>query len=188
MSALAQITVGLAGAVRLAKLDTSGFDYFEDTTDAFWRSFLAAWVVAPLFVLYLIVGYLSTDHVDSFAHYLIIELLAYAIAWLAFPLVMLNLARPLDREDRVVRYLVAFNWISVVQNAVYMPIVILGITGALGDGLANMMALVVFLWVLGLTFFVTRKALELPAATTAGIVVMDLLLGVLIETVTNRVA
>lgn len=187
MSPLAYIAVGLAGAVRLVRFDTSGLDYFGDTPADFWRSFLAAAAVAPLFLIYLILGFIQAPPADTgFGHYVIIQFLAYAIAWLTFPLVLLHLAVPLGREDKAVRYIVAYNWVSVVQNAVYLPIIILGMTGALSPGITNFLALVALMWVLGLTFFVTREALEVPAPTAAGIVVMDLLLGLLIESLTGR--
>ena len=180
------ISVGLSGAVRLVKLDSQGFDYFGDTAADFWRSFLAAALVAPLFLLYLVIRYAETDTDGSFPVYIAAQVLAYVIAWLAFPLVMLHLAPVLQREDKVIRYLVAYNWLSAIQNGVYLPVVMLGITGTFAQGLSNFLAMVALMWVLGLTLFVTHKALEVPLGTAGGVVVMDLLLGVLIEVLTSR--
>ncbi len=186
MHMLAYISVGLSGAVRLVKLDSQGFDYFGDTAADFWRSFLAATLVAPLFLLYLVIRYVGSDTDGSFPVYIAAEMLAYVIAWLAFPLVILYLAPVLRKEDRVIRYLVAYNWLSVIQNGIYLPVVMLGITGTFAQGLSNFLAMLALMWVLGTTLFVTRKALEVPLGTAAGIVVMDLLLGVLIEVLTSR--
>ncbi|MEK9724307.1 MAG: hypothetical protein VW405_12620 [Rhodospirillaceae bacterium] len=190
MSPRAHIAVGLAGAVRLVKMDTTGFDYLGKTTADFWRSFLAAAVVAPLFLLYLVIRYVSLGGGSDgpILGYLAVQGLAFAIAWLAFPTVMISLAVPLGRTDRVVHYLVANNWVSVLQNAVYLPIIILGLTGSIPAGFANMLAFVALLWVLALTWFVTKEALDLPGSTAAGIVVMDLLLGLVIEVLTDRAA
>jgi len=182
----ARITVGLAGALHLVKLDVRGLDYFGDTTEDFWNSFLSAALVAPVFILYLVIRYVGTDDGGSFPVYLLAQMMSYAIAWLVFPLVMLHLAPVLQREDKMVRYLVAYNWVSVLQNAVYLPIIILGITGTFAQGISNFLAMIALMWVLGLTLFVTRKALDIPFGTAAGIVVMDLLLGVLVEVLTGR--
>ena len=183
---VAYISVGLSGAVRLVKLDSQGFDYFGDTAADFWRSFLAAALVAPLFLLYLVIRYVESDTDGSFPVYIAAQVLAYVIAWLAFPLVILYLAPVLQKEDKVVRYLVAYNWLSVIQNGVYLPVVMLGITGTFAQDLSNFLAMIALIWVLGITLFVTRKALEVPLGTAAGIVVIDLLLGVLIEVLTSR--
>ena len=182
----AYISVGLSGAVRLVRLDTQALAYFGDTAADFWRSFLAAAVVAPLFLLYLVIRFFESETGGSFPAYLFAQMLAYAIAWLAFPLVMLYAAPVLQKEDRMVRYLVAYNWLSLIQNGVYLPVVMLGITDTLAQGLSNFLALIALIWVLGMTLFVTRKALEVPFGMAAGIVVMDLLLGVLIEVLTSR--
>lgn len=182
----AYISVGLSGAVRLVRLDTQALAYFGDTAADFWRSFLAAAAVAPLFLLYLVIRFFESETGGSFPAYLFAQMLAYAIAWLAFPLVMLYAAPVLQKEDRMVRYLVAYNWLSLIQNGVYLPVVMLGITGTLAQGLSNFLAMIALIWVLGMTLFVTRKALEVPFGMAAGIVVMDLLLGVLIEVLTSR--
>ena len=183
---VAYISVGLSGAVRLVKLDTQGFDYFGDTAADFWRSFLAAALVAPLFLLYLVIRYVESDTDGSFPVYIAAQILAYVITWLAFPLVILYLAPVLQKENKAVRYLVAYNWLSVIQNGVYLPVVMLGITGTFAQDLSNFLAMIALIWVLGITLFVTRKALEVPLGTAAGIVVMDLLLGVLVEVLTSR--
>ena len=182
----AYISVGLSGAVRLVRLDTQALAYFGDTAADFWRSFLAAAAVAPLFLLYLVIRFFESETGGSFPAYLFAQMLAYAIAWLAFPLVMLYAAPVLQKEDRMVRYLVAYNWLSLIQNGVYLPVVMLGITGTFAQGLSNFLAMIALIWVLGMTLFVTRKALEVPFGMAAGIVVMDLLLGVLIEVLTSR--
>ena len=182
----AYISVGLSGAVRLVRLDTQALAYFGDTAADFWRSFLAAAAVAPLFLLYLVIRFFESETGGSFPTYLFAQMLAYAIAWLAFPLVMLYAAPVLQKEDRMVRYLVAYNWLSLIQNGVYLPVVMLGITDTLAQGLSNFLALIALIWVLGMTLFVTRKALEVPFGMAAVIVVTDLLLGVLIEVLTSR--
>tara|TARA_B000000441_G_C21433914_1_gene172702 strand:+ start:282 stop:512 length:231 start_codon:yes stop_codon:yes gene_type:complete len=66
----AYISVGLSGAIRLIKLDSQGLDYFGDTTADFWRSFLAAAVVAPLFLLYLVIRYVGSDTDGSLPVYI----------------------------------------------------------------------------------------------------------------------
>ena len=182
----AYISVGLSGAVRLVRLDTQALAYFGDTAADFWRSFLAAAAVAPLFLLYLVIRFFESETGGSFPTYLFAQMLAYAIAWLAFPLVMLYAAPVLQKEDRMVRYLVAYNWLSLIQNGVYLPVVMLGITGTFAQGLSNFLAMIALIWVLGMTLFVTRKALEVPFGMAAVIVVTDLLLGVLIEVLTSR--
>ena len=104
-------------------------------------------MVIPLFLLYLVIRFVGSDTDSSFPAYLVAQLLAYAIAWLAFPLIMLYVA-PILQEDKVVRYLVAYNWLSTIQNGVYLPVVILGITGTFAQGLSNSLAVITLMWIL----------------------------------------
>jgi len=119
------IVHGVAGALRLAKFDADALDDFDTTHTGFWRSFYAALLILPLFWLFLATRFVSSPPEAPFVHFMIIQTLAYAIAWLAFPVVMATVVRFLDRDEHFIRYIVAYNWISVLQNGVYLPIIIL---------------------------------------------------------------
>ncbi|MDD9876343.1 MAG: hypothetical protein OXR84_02750 [Magnetovibrio sp.] len=182
----ADVAAGIAGAIKLARFDPDGFEHFDTSITGFWRSFLAAVVIAPLFMVLLVIRYIAEPTAGSFLHYIILECEAYVIAWFAFPLIVAYLSRALGKEDRYLGYIVAYNWAAVAQSVVYLPIVILGMTGALPQGIASVFALVAIFWILSLTFFVTRHAFDVAPGTAAGIVFMDFLLGMVIESTTNR--
>ena len=117
--------------------------------------------------------------------YLAIQTIAYVIAWVAFPLVMDRLVRVVDRDNCYIRYIVPYNWISVIQNAVYLPIVILGTIGTLAPETSNGLAFVTLVWVLVYSWFVTRTALDVPGYVAGGLVTVDLLLSVLINAIAD---
>lgn len=181
-----EVATALTGALRLARFDADGMAYFDLTPAGFWRSFWAAALVAPFFFLLLLLRHMEADSAGAFVHDMSIELLAYAIAWLAFPVVMASLSRRLDCQQRYLPYIVAYNWCGAVQNAVYLPIAILGFTGALSAALANAMALAAILWVLAFSFFVARTVLGVSGTTAFGIVALDLVMGMVIDAMTNR--
>jgi len=100
MLPVADISVGIAGAARLARFDLEGFEYFDNSIHGFWQSFYAAVVIAPLFLILILIQYLTTEGGGPFLHYLIIEGLAYFIAWPAFPLILLFvLVSPGPRDE-----------------------------------------------------------------------------------------
>ena len=49
------ISAALLGALHLARFDAVGIKYFEPTLAGFWRSFWAAGLVAPFFLLLLLI-------------------------------------------------------------------------------------------------------------------------------------
>lgn len=183
MVSLREIVTSLYGAYRLARFDAKGMDFFDASAGGFWRSFWAAVLVAPVYLFLLMVRYSSESGEVSLSHFLTVEAMAYVIAWLAFPVVMASLARTLDREAFFIRYIVAYNWAAVLQNALYLPIAILASAGVLADNVANMLGLMALSVVVIYTWFVTRTALEVAAGTAAGIVGLDFLLSILINAV-----
>ncbi len=142
--------------------------------------------MAPFYAVLLVMRYAAdTTGVGAF-RFASVEAIAYIIAWVAFPLVMVSLARVLDREERYLGYIVAYNWASVLQNAVYMPVVMLGLTGTVPVNAANALILIVLSVVLVYTWFITWTALNVGAGTAAALVALDFVLSVLINAVASE--
>ena len=175
----------LYGAYRLARLDAGGLAYFDCSLGGFWRSFYAAAFIAPFFTLLLALRYADGTMAASPLRYAAIESIAYVIAWVAFPVVMLTVVQMLDREKRLVSYIVAYNWAAVLQNALYLPILIMGITGVLAVNVANGLVWLALVLILIYTWFITKTALEVSAAAAAGVVALDLVLSIFTTSVAD---
>ncbi len=173
----------LYGAYRLARLDAGGLVYFDASLGGFWRSFYAAAFVAPFFTLLLALRYADGMVAASPLRYAVIESIAYVIAWVAFPVIMLTVVQMLDRERRLVGYIVAYNWAAVLQNALYLPIPMMGITGVLAVNVANGLGMLALVLILVYTWFITKTALEVSAAAAAGVLALDLGLSIFITSV-----
>ena len=173
----------LYGAYRLARLDAGGMAYFDASIGGFWRSFFAAVVVAPFYALLIEMRYRTGVVEAAAARFAAVEIIAYVIAWVAFPLAMVSVARVLEREERYLGYIVAYNWAAVLQNALYLPIAMIGVAGGVGAGSANAAGLVALFLILGYSWFVARTALAVAAGTAAAVVALDLVLGVVINSV-----
>ena len=176
-----EVTRALYGAYRLARLDKAGMAYFEISAEGFWKSFFAAVIVAPLYVLFLLLHYQAGDISAPFVRYISVEAISYVITWVLFPLVMAGLTKFLRCEAKFIAYIVAYNWASVWQNAFYLPIQILIAAGVLSAEAGSSIGIAVLMAVLFYIWFITRTALEVTASTAAAIVVIDLLLTVLVN-------
>ena len=113
------------GAVRLAQGKRDGMSLFGDSETDFWQSFYAAIIVAPLFFIFISLqsntGVRSALSVNFYA----IHVISYVVGWVLFPLVMIHLVKTIGRQQFYIRLIVAYNWASVVQNAVFLPFAIL---------------------------------------------------------------
>jgi len=177
----------LYGAFRLARLDPSGLDFFDNSVRGFWNSFFAAVLVLPFYLVLTAMRHSVLETAVPFGRFFAIEMIAYVIAWVAFPLVMASLTRTLEREDRYIRYIVAYNWAAVWQNALYMPVAMLSVGGVLAPAGANALGFLALALIVIYVWFVTRTALKVTAGMAAGIVGIDFLLSILINSVASGI-
>jgi hypothetical protein len=171
------IRQGLGAAWRLARLDISAMRLFDRTPDGFLRSFLAAAIVAPIYLLDLEPRLPADDALHAF----LVEALRYVVGWLAFPLLAYYLARYVAREERWLGYVVAYNWLSV-----YLSLFLLGRLVLreleLGAAVDTVYGIVTIGMTLFYLHFLARGALVITSAQAAGFVASDVALSFAIVT------
>jgi hypothetical protein len=184
---LAEIVRSTYGAWRLAHADPSGMSYFDATEEGFWRSFRVAILVAPAYALLVAFNYAGPP-IDAGAaplsaglpRIVAVEAIAYALNWIAYPLAAYYLAQALDREREYVGYIVAYNWSSVVQLALLVPVdaittwELLPLPIALALWTASLLAVLAYAW------FIAKTALKVTGLIAAALVAMGFLLEFLI--------
>lgn len=181
MPTLHEIVTSLYGACRLARLDPDGMSFFDTSVGGVWRSFFAAILIAPFYALLLAIRFpLDGGGVDPL-RFGVAEGLAYVMSWVAYPVVMITLTQMMGCWERFPAYLVAYNWSMVLQNALFLPIGILGATGAIPADAASFLWLIALVVVLVYIWFIARTALDLPPFTCAAIVALDIALSFLIS-------
>ncbi len=171
----------LYGAYRLALLAPAGMGFFRNTPGAFWRSFRAALLIAPFYVVLLSMRYAVGEVTTPFGRFMVIEAIAYVIAWVAFPVMMDGLATLMDRRQHYIRCIVAYNWAAVLQNMLYLPLAMLSVSGVLPPGSGGFLGFVILLAVMGYTWFVIRTALDIPGSRAFALVGIDFALSLLIN-------
>lgn len=188
-----EIRSSLEAAGRLFLFDAGAMRLFTMSIGGFWRSFLAAAIAAPVFVVIVILqdGLLRANaktptDIPPLGPRLALELLSYPLSWVLFPLAMIGLVRLLKITDRYVPYIIAYNWANVIVVLLGLVPLLLYMTGLLDPraGLAAMAVLriviMVYLW------FIARTALGVPGFTAAGLVAIDVLLSILMEGLLDR--
>src|SRR3546814_19280578 len=93
---------------------------------------------------------------------------------------MVYVTRLIGREAQYVPYIVAANWCSAIPIALFGVLAILGASGAVGPGIADFLALVALLWALSFQWFVARTVLAVGGLAAAGVIVLDLIIGIMI--------
>lgn len=179
----AEIHAGIFGAWRLARRDPKGLAWINDSPLGFWHSFWAAALVFPgVMALEILTGGFGEN---PGVRAITVKLIAYAIDWTAFPLLMIFVADSLGRFHRYWRYGAAYNWASVVQVGLMLPITSVAVLTQSPLAILLYQALIVLL----LTYraYIAHIALEVGLGTAIGITFMDVLLALLLENISNRV-
>jgi hypothetical protein len=170
---LAEIGPAVFGAWRLAQFDAGGMRYFDQSLRGFWRSFRVAVLVAPLYALLVYFDLNGAKGLAGWFSILVGESIGYVINWTAFPLLMFYLCEAIDRRDRYLGFIVAYNWSSVIQLAVMVPALAIDWLGILPHSvtgailIAANIALAVYEW------FIVRTALNLSPIAAVAITGLD---------------
>jgi hypothetical protein len=189
----AEIARALKGSWRLLLGDERAMAWFDTSIDGFWRSFRVILLVLPVPLVELAAQRSLPDavHLDPKVFegpfYWIVGLLAYVVAWIAFPIVLALLAKPLGVSRAYVPYMVARNWttlVAAVPSFVFTGLFALGVIplGVLGP--LNLAALAFGLYY---AWLVTRIACAVPMGLAAGLVALDFLLTLVVYRVADRV-
>ncbi len=179
-----EISRSVYGAWRLAHLDAGGMAYFDLSIGGFWRSFGAAAVTLPLYIYFVAVTFEGTDATMSV--FVLVKALAYAVGWIALPVVMIGLAPLLGLSARYIDFIVVTNWGSVLRSALFVPINTLAGFGDAATGFGAMLYFVTMAAALAYQWFITRTSLQTNGVTASGLVIVDLLLGFLIVILFDR--
>ena len=173
MPSWAEIRILLGGAVRLAKFDIRGLDVFGNTPKDAGTSFYAAVLVAPMYLLWANLHGSGLPEKYSFLHTGLFETLSYAVGWMIFPLCMWYFSGVLDCRKRFFHFLTAYNWVSVIQNGLFMGMDLLFWMTSASDSARGFFGMVLLVYVLIYGTFVARTALALPLGQVIAVVVLD---------------
>ena len=179
------VAAALYGAWRLLRFDPDGLQAFRADAEAFWQSFFAAIIALPGYAILVGLHLGGQDTAADWASTVVLHGLAYVMSWTAFPLITYYASLNMDRAANWIGFVVALNWSKVLQMAIYLPLVLVANTGVFGQAGGGFLTLVGFVAVIVYQWFVTRAALDCPGASAAGLTAVDVILGLLITTMTD---
>ena len=173
-----EVATALHGAWRLARLDRGGMVLFDRSVTGFWRSFTAALLVYPVFLILLGLQVEDAEWASSgVARILLVETIGYIICWAGFPLLTLPVTRFLGREVHWLDLIIAWNWSQVLQYALLLLAIIMAGSGAFTEPLAYGIFRVAFVATLLYEWFIARVVLDTNVAGAILIVLVEQVFG-----------
>lgn len=174
-----EITRSLAGAWEMFLDRPGAMRFFDVSVDGFWRSFAAIVLVVPSYAFAVLADARMTAAADPSAPLgsgtglLVHNGLGLALDWVALPLILALLARPLGITRHYPEFVVARNWCAVLAAVPFGVIGLLVVAGVLGTDIGSFLMLAALIAVLRYNYVIARRALEASVGFALGIVVLD---------------
>lgn len=165
---------------------------FSQGRRAFFRSFAAFFLALPFYAIE--IAFRQGDAVAIPGGVILGEetawlsrIVALALAWVALPLVLAVLRKPLGISATYERFVIARNWGSVlvaIAYAVISPFPTAG--GSLGE-VGGILSLAVLFLVVRFLFVAARRALDVGVIRALAVVLISLVLGWVIDAATSGI-
>jgi hypothetical protein len=183
-----EMRLALTGCWQLARGDRGGLFCFDRSLDGFWRSFRAAVICYPLYLVLLTMRVSVAEWESSGGWRIVaIETIGYVIGWVAFPLLMLTVTQRLGRAHRFFDFMVPYNWCQLPQSALFVLVGLGFESGMLGpqsgEGIGIVAAVASLIYEC-YVWYIARVALDTTGLAAALIALLDFALGVVISQVT----
>jgi hypothetical protein len=173
-----EVQLAVGGALRLAIGDRRGLGLFDASLEGFWRSFRAALICYPFYLLFVVVRVGHAQWAAAGATTILaVETISYVVSWTAFPLLVLPLTRHLGREHRFFAFMVAYNWSQIPQTALFALVALDGAAGLLPPSATQAAGVFAAAAALVYEWYIARVALAVSIPAAMLVVVLDLLLG-----------
>jgi hypothetical protein len=117
----------IQGAWGLLRRDPGAPTAFNATLDGFWRSFFAAVALLPLDLAYLaLIGPTGGTEQAAPGTRWTVNVLVYVIGWTAWPLIAVYLTRAMGCGERLIGYIVAYNWSQLLTGPFLIGLDVIG--------------------------------------------------------------
>jgi hypothetical protein len=182
MTAWREARAALSGLLRLARGDHGGLLLFDRSLAGFWRSFRAAILCYPLYLVLLTMRISTADWQRAGGLRIVtVESIGYVISWTAFPLAMLSVTRRIGRTDRFFDFMVPYNWYQLPQSGLFVLVGAAAASGSAQSGAVQGLTIAAAAAVLGFEWYLARIALDTTRSAATLVIVVDLVLGALID-------
>ncbi|QDG79388.1 hypothetical protein FJ695_00520 [Labrenzia sp. PHM005] len=168
-------------------------NYFDQSTQGFWRSFLVIFLLAPVFLVsalaekkLLISENVILSEVFPENTYWLAQFLSLGIDWVMLPLVLAMLAGPIGISRQYVPFIVVRNWTSLLASVPYLATGLLYLMGIIPSGIMVLLSFTCLIVVLWYRFLIARIALQASASLAIGIVFLDILISLIIGELAGR--
>ena len=174
-----EISRSLGGAWELFLDRPGAMGRFDVSVEGFWRSFAAVVLIIPSYAFAVLADARMSSAADPMlvgetgAGLILHNGIGLALDWIALPLILALLARPLGITRHYPEFVVARNWCAVLAAVPFGVIGLLIVGGLVGSDLGSLLMIAALIVVLRYNYVIARRSLEASVGFAIGIVVLD---------------
>lgn len=163
------ILYSLSAAWKLVKVDPKAMDYFDLSSDGFWKSFWAVALIIPVFILNLV--YTS----DAGVSQPIVSSLIYLVTALPVTaIVMYYFTKFLNISDHYASMIISYNWLSALTFNIVVIVTLLIITVLPSSQMAGIVIIMVRFYFGGyVAWFMYAKSLRISGWLAVGVLIFE---------------
>jgi hypothetical protein len=173
----AEIISSTVGGARLLFFKPDGLQRLDRDAGAPWRSFFAWFLCLPALFLFLQGLHSAIPLEDNTLRFYALWLLTSAVDWLAFPVLLLAIARYLPLRMRAPYFIQAVNWMSVPAQYVFLLASWFADSALLPTEIALSLGDIVLIWFLVVEGWLARRILSLTVGQALLLVLLHFMLG-----------
>lgn len=162
----------LNGAWQMVRANPKAMDYFDLSSDGFWKSFWAIGVMLPVYILWVFFN-LQADpeaHPDMITYPLLSESLFFIFILPFSAFVMIYFTKFMKIGENYAAMIIAFNWVSALVFWVVTILTIILASGLVGDGIATFILLVVKFYLTAyVVWFTIKISLNISGGLAIGV-------------------
>jgi len=177
MIAKQEVFEAIYGAWRLFLGDRGAVQLFDSSVPGFWKSFFAAVIVFPIYVLLIAMGVIDFETSRSLPSVVLLDIEFYIIGWVLWPLIVGYIVPALDRGEKYALYIVTYNWANVIGAAIFFVTILATETLSLGQGFGALLTAIVTFGLLAYHVFIARVALDIPLSAAVGLTICEFVIG-----------
>lgn len=185
------IAAAVAAALRLLGGDRRALAAMDPSLDGFWSSYRAMAWLAPAVGLAILADVRLGEAVGipqeaSTVLLLVVGIANYVLGWIAFPLFLMAVGRPLGVGHVFVPWMVARNWTAIPASVPYVAVVAAWLLGLLPVAALGPLTLAALGFSLYCAWRVAVIAGDRPVGAAVAFTLVDFLLGLLVESGADR--
>ncbi len=188
LPSFAELVKALYGTVLLARRHPDAAAMFNRTPEGFWNSLFAAVLALPAHAAIVARGMAYTGRTEYGPLDAVIDLMIYAIVWLAWPVLMAGVSSALGRGERFIDYIVPYNWVSAPIAYMFAAASLTGLYGVAPPGVEAVVTALCYTAATLMFVEVARRQLGLGIIMSFAIVVLDFVFSVAVVKVLESFA